>query len=114
MRGNGLVDDAMQHLEQFAHIGCVAPLTEFFVDRLDVVVPLGVDQSRRLHQQRLETAEHHPGQNFITALGLIAGVHGIHRIGQQRDAGEPLGAQQLAGLKTQTMQMRFRHGQGIG
>ena len=44
LRADGLVDDPVQFLEQLGHVGRVAPLGQLLVDRLDVVVPLGIGE----------------------------------------------------------------------
>ena len=71
---DGLVDDPVQFLEHLGHVGRVAPLLQLLVDRLDVVVPLGIGQSARLHQQRLEADEHLPRHDLEAALGFVRGV----------------------------------------
>ncbi|MFO1422397.1 MAG: hypothetical protein U1F70_01910 [Candidatus Competibacteraceae bacterium] len=82
LRADRFVDDAVQCLEQFRHVGRVAPFAQFLVDGFEVVVPLGVDERGRLHQQGLEADEHLPGQNLEAAFGFVGGVNRFHRVSQ--------------------------------
>ena len=82
LRGNCLIDDTLQHLEQRTHIGCIASFAELPVNRLDVVVALGMGQHRRLDQQRLKAAEKHPRQNLETVLRFVMGIDRLDRICQ--------------------------------
>ena len=101
LRADGLVDDPVQLLEHLGHVGRVAPLLQLLVDGLDVVVPLGVGEGARLHQQRLEADEDLPRHDLEAALGLVGRVERVHGVAQGLDAGEPRRAEQPGRVEAQ-------------
>jgi hypothetical protein len=91
-------------LSSSAHIRRVAPLTQLFVDGLDVVMALGIQERGRLDQQRLEAIEHHPRQDFIAAFGFVAGVHRVTASASNWIRANPLLPEQAVGVKAQAAQ----------
>ena len=90
----GLVDDFVQFLEHLGDIGRVALLFQLFIDGLEVIVPVGIGEGTRLHQQGLEPYEHLPCHDFEAPLGLIRCVERVHGVAQGLDAVEALGRDQ--------------------
>ena len=76
-RQNGGVDDPMELLEQVRHVGGITAFGQLLVDRLDVVVALGIGIDGGFGDQRLEADEHLSGQYLEPAFRLIAAVDGL-------------------------------------
>ena len=75
-----LVDDPVQFFQQVGHVRRVAPLGQLLVDRLDIVMPLGIGEYRRLGQERLEADEHLSSEDLKPSLGFVIGIGGLDRI----------------------------------
>jgi hypothetical protein len=104
-RGGGsycLVDDAVKLLQHVAYVGCVSTFLQFLVNRLDVVVTLGVGVRRRLHDQRFEADENLPRQNLEPAPALVTRVDdGVSTVGDGFDACEAFGTAQTRRVEAQ-------------
>lgn len=100
-----LVHDAVQFLQQRGHVGGVAARGQLLVDRLDVVVPLGVPKRRRLGKQRAEADEHLPHEDLEAALTVVAGIDRLDTIFQQRDAGKSGCSDQRGRVEAQAAQV---------
>jgi len=62
---------AVQFLEQFRHIRRATALRELLVDRFDMIVALGIPGDHRLGNERLETDQDPPDQDFESAATFI-------------------------------------------
>ena len=104
---NRLIHDPVQFLEQFGHVRRVPAFGQFFVDRFNIVVPLGIGEYSRLHKQGLESDENLSRQYLEPSLGLVARIDRLDRIGKPFDTGEALHADQRHGIETKAAQMRL-------